>query len=555
MTACFLCFATDDRLSFHLLTAAAVTAFLLSWPSSFLPDKWRYAIQLFIGETFLLFTLFDAYCISFLYSHLNSQILNNVFLSDGRETSEFISMFIGFHVVKQWRIAATLLLILLLPLALWLNNRIPANRNWKLGCVWKASIAFCFLFEAYPAYKYIQLFLEAGNPDSTEGLIFRHYHEVVPTPLHRELFAWYAVSQSEQVLQEIKKSTIFAEPDSCTFKSPHIVLLIGESYNKHHSSLYGYHLPTTPLQEKRKNNGELFPFYDIVTPWNITSNVFLDMFSLWNHSSKGSITSYPLFPILFRKSGYTVTFFSNQYVSNLFTGGVTNQMGNFFLADKELSNALFSFRNRHGSFHDMGLLGQIEDYKKTHLDIPHTLDIIHLLGQHFDYGTKYPDSLAVFTEKDYADRQLTDEARQVVCHYDNATRYNDLIVDKLLSYYEQEDAIVLYVSDHGEEVYDDLQVQGRLFQTPEWLQAKHEFQVPMWIWCSQTYRENHPEILSNIITSQHRPFLTDDIPQILLSLAGISSEWTEEHRNLLSSKYKSKPRIIGGTTDYDKLKP
>jgi heptose-I-phosphate ethanolaminephosphotransferase len=90
---------------------------------------------------------------------------------------------------------------------------------------------------------------------------------------------------------------------------------------------------------------------------------------------------------------------------------------------------------------------------------------------------------------------------------------------------------------------------------PEWLQAKNEFQVPMWIWCSQTYRENHPEILSNIIASQHKPFLTDDIPQILLYLAGISSEWTDEHRNLLSSKYKSKPRIIVGTTDYDKLKP
>ena len=138
-------------------------------------------------------------------------------------------------------------------------------------------------------------------------------------------------------------------------------------------------------------------------------------------------------------------------------------------------------------------------------------------------------------------------------HYDNATYYNDMVLDSIISIYEREESIVLFVADHGEETYDDLLVHGRLFQEPTAPQVRYEFEVPMWIWCSESYRSNHPDIMQRIKQSLDKPFMTDGLPQLLLCLAGISSKWNKECRNLLSPYYYCKQRIICGSTDYNQL--
>jgi heptose-I-phosphate ethanolaminephosphotransferase len=388
---------------------------------------------------------------------------------------------------------------------------------------------------------------------SMEGLIFRHYHEEVPTPLHRFLFAWYSLNQSSQQLANIKHATFSAQIDSCTHLSSHIVLVIGESYNKYHSTLYGYQLPTTPVQQKRLDDGELYVFRDVVTPWNITSNVFLDLFSMWEYGLSETISTMPLFPLLFRRAGYSVNFFSNQYLLKGFRKGATNQAGHFFLADGEMSDSLFTFRNRKASKYDMGLVGQIYDFKKSRKQTEYTLDIIHLIGQHFDYSLRYPKTKATFSVNDYVEKTISKDAKEMVMHYDNATKYNDTVLDSLLKLYEADDAIAVFVADHGEEVYDELPVHGRLFQKPTAIQARNEYEVPLWIWCSEKYRQEHPDIVSAIQASENKPFLTDAMPQMLLFLAGIKSEWTDEQRNILSPHYQTKPKIIGGNGDYDRL--
>ena len=59
--------------------------------------------------------------------------------------------------------------------------------------------------------------------------------------------------------------------------------------------------------------------------------------------------------------------------------------------------------------------------------------------------------------------------------------------------------------------------------------------------------------MQRIKQSLDKPFMTDGLSQLLLYLAGISSKWNEDARNLLSPNYHCKKRIICGNTDYDKL--
>lgn len=414
-------------------------------------------------------------------------------------------------------------------------------------------MAICFACEIIPTCKFIQLFFLHRDLQKMEGLIFRHYHEEIPTPLHRLAFACYSLKQSEDVLENLKRTTFSAQIDGCSYLSPHIVMVIGESYNKYHSALYGYHLSTTPLQQKRKDEGELFVFSDVVTPWNITSNVFLDIFSFWEYGMTEKIDNIPLFPILFRRAGYSVNFFSNQYLLKGFRKGATNQAGHFFLADMEMSDSLFTFRNRKSSKYDMGLVEQVKQFKTEHQQQDFTLDIIHLVGQHFDYSLRCPEENRQFKTEDYLDINIDDEAKGIVIQYDNATHYNDIVLDSILTLYEHEDAIVLFVADHGEEVYDELPIHGRLFQEPTAIQAKNEFEIPMWIWCSRSFQEKHQKIVSAIRTATSKAFSSEGIPQILLYLAGIKSIWTYDTRNLLSPRYQPRQRIIGGDVNYDNL--
>lgn len=548
-----MCIDTTSRLSIHWFTASLLTAFLISWPTSFLPKLVRAIAQQLLGEGFIALCLVDCYCQVFLGSPITPQLLSNVLMSDARETTEFLSAFMGVDMILQWRIFCLLLLAILLPISLFTKWELPVCNSMRYRISGIAILLLCLIIEIPTTIRYTQLFLQKNNMEKIEGLIFRHYHEEIPTPLHRIAFAYYSSVMSAHELEGIKHATYMAYIDSCSYLSPHIVLIIGESYNKHHSSLYGYQLPTAPLQQKRKEQGELFLFTDVVTPWNITSNVFLSILSLGEEGCEHNITDQPLFPILFRRAGYSVSFFSNQYVLRGFNKGATNQAGHFILADTHFSDSLFTYRNQRASKYDLGLVKQVEDYHNNQNDASRSLDIIHLIGQHFDYSMRYPHSHATFTTKDYKERKLDDNAKEIVMYYDNATRYNDTVLDSLITLYEQKEAVIIFVSDHGEEVYDDLPIHGRLFQEPTSTQLRNEFEVPMWIWCSQRYRTLHPNIVERIRAAAQRPFMTDGLPQILLNLAGISCCWSNEERNLISPKYQVKPRIVCGSVDYDKL--
>ena len=65
----------------------------------------------------------------------------------------------------------------------------------------------------------------------------------------------------------------------------------------------------------------------------------------------------------------------------------------------------------------------------------------------------------------------------------------------------------------------------------------------------------HPDIVRQINNAVQRPFMTDNISQVLVYLAGIQTSFYIEENNLLSDDYNAeRKRIIKGTVDYDALR-
>ena len=382
-------------------------------------------------------------------------------------------------------------------------------------------------------------------------------------PLYRLAFSIRANQLTAKQVQKLITGIDKVQVDSCAFTTPHIILIIGESYNRHHAQLYGYEKPTTPRQLKRAQQGELIAYQDVVAPWNLTSFVFKYLFSLYTVGDQGEWCDYPLFPEVFRQAGYHVTFLTNQFLPQA-KEAVYDFSGGFFLNNPTLSNAMFDARNEKLSYYDEGLLKDWDDIRGRTKEEggrmsskQGELTIVHLKGQHLDYRTRSPKTRWFFKRDDYDRPDLRPEEIQRLAYYDNAVLYNDSIVDQVIRRVENEQAVVIYVPDHGEECYGPgVHFCGRMHSTEITGRLAHEeFDIPFWIWCSHAFMVEQPELFDAIVRAKNRRYMTDAIPFLLMHLAGIHTPDYREELDILSPQYNEmRPRILKNTTDYDKIK-
>lgn len=341
---------------------------------------------------------------------------------------------------------------------------------------------------------------------------------------------------------------------------PTIVLVIGESYNKHHASCYGYPLATTPMADALIRQGRMTVFTDAVTPWNVTSNAFKAFLSTHSTDQSGAWTDGVLFPAMFRQAGYDVGFITNQF-SKSKRQNRSDFNGSFFLNDPHLDSLCFDYRNTRRFKYDGGMLTELTACRDHFTEVHHgrkhpTLFIVHLMGQHVLYHERFPGKETVFTPDDYDRPDLQPAEVQVIADYDNATRYNDKVLAGIIQQFRRDDAIVIFLADHGDEVFDgDIGMFGRNHTadlTPAVLRG--EFEVPMLIWTSRRFDRRHPSVAAAVRAAAERPFATDDLPHLLFGLAGIRGELYDPQRDLLDSTFNAhRPRPIKGLKNYDDI--
>lgn len=520
----------------------------------FLPRYVSMALRIVVEVVFYVTALIDTYCLYHFGKGLSPTILSIFINTNDNEVADFLRSY-GIQLFNDWHtIFIVLIIIIHAVVSIWWLQRIPwplviPRRKWVLtgATVLLVAGVICTVPDKI---RLVKLFSQ-DNISDLEGLVFRNYDESAYAPPLRLAHAFNAMKLAEKEIVILRATNARARIDSCSHRSPCIVLIIGESYNRHHSQLYGYTLPTTPKQMERAKNGQLTVFSDVISSWNFTTNSFNQMFSLHHYGASRPWFSYPLFPVLFRQAGYRVAFLTNQFARHA-NRSHSNQTGGFFLNDRQLFGQLFDLSNRRQRPDDMPFLNVHMEMLNDSAD--YRLDIIHLHGQHFDYAQRYPAKQTVFTKANYRQRKLNDEQRQVVAHYDNATRWNDTVLDKILQFYEDQEAVVVFLADHAEEVYDDLPVKGRIYSELTARQVHQEFEVPFWIWCSATYAERHPDIVAQIKASASRPWMTDRLPHLLLYLAGIGQADYDERLSLIGPQADGRvPRMIEGIVDYDAL--
>ena len=445
---------------------------------------------------------------------INQDVIDIVAVTNWGESCGFFATYLRPHIIGVW----IAVMVALNYLLWWLAKLIAKCRMKEFAavCVMAGIGVWLFMLWSFAFYR--------------KGEDIPQYHAVT-----RTANAFYVLKLNLcgiKMLRDVASQTKACCQDD---NPPDVIVVLGESHSVYHTSLYGYDRPTSPMLAKRVERGELAVFDNAVSVADFTNRAMLSVFSL--DSASFGLHAVPMFPMCFKSAGYHTALYDNQY----FVGNGVN-----FLTDADLSKLMFDVRNTQKYAYDMQM---VSDMKK--MSSP-CLYVIHLNGQHYDYRERFPASFVRFVPKDYSGPLLdTEEKRQVVANYDNATCYVDAVVDSVIQLMADRDCLVIYLSDHGEEVYDyrDFVGHGNASMASD---IRYQLRVPLMIWMSPTYVERRPEVAERVFRSVHLPVSTNDVSHLILDMAGISNSFFLPERSVIHPKYeKYRHRIVLNSVDFD----
>ncbi|MBQ3151848.1 MAG: phosphoethanolamine transferase [Bacteroidaceae bacterium] len=525
--------------------------YLLTAIITIFPYKIRQVVKISLSILLCPISIIDLFCYCKLKMPITATLLNTFLQTDTSEATEALS---SYTTIDETTYPAIILLILIIfATATTLNKRARAFVNditrkaeAVIGIFTTMALAVALYFAAgNEVYLFHKLILGKSEKEIYE-VTQREPSVRLYTPAHRMASAIIEYRQERStiasLLSGIEKSTV----EECAFTSPEIVLIIGESYSRLHSQLYGYDKPTTPHQMQLSKDSNFVVYDNFIAQWNLTYDVFKNLLSTHCASDDGEWHQYPLFTTLFKNAGYNVTFISNQFITSSDT--YSDFQENLLLNDTRMSKAQFDSRNNKRFDYDGEMLNEYKgfgDSKKKG-----NLTIIHLMGQHIAFGERYPKEWEHFTAAMYS--HLPKDEANIVAQYDNATLYNDYILSRIIEGFEEKDAIIIHMPDHGERSGIRGNGYGRDF-TLSRESIEEQYEVPFWIFMTQEYAKKHPAIAQKISDSRSKPLCTDNIAHLMLSLAGIKTQYYNARYNPLSADFDStRHRLIWERFDYDK---
>ncbi len=343
------------------------------------------------------------------------------------------------------------------------------------------------------------------------------------------------------------------QPASSTEQdSLNVILVIGESYNKYHSPLYGYYLNTTPVLCSQQQNGNLFVFKDVVATYNMTTFAMKNMLSTNRISDNEAWHERPYFPVIFKKAGFNVSMWDNQRPSGADVSCFDYALGSYLYAE-DIMPIAYNEHNTDTYDYDDDMLSafmkESRSYENRRSTSKHSLYIFHLMGQHSDAAKRFPssDDLKVFKASDIRRADLSDSQKQIIADYDNATCYNDYVIGRIINMFKDSPSVIVYLSDHGEEVYDYRHFVGRTHERNKKKEAiKYQYDIPMMIWCSDKYIQNHPQHIERIRQAVSKPMSSDILPHTLFHLASIKTPFYKPENDVLSKEYVVGKKILQG---------
>lgn len=331
------------------------------------------------------------------------------------------------------------------------------------------------------------------------------------------------------------KATKFVEAEA-TDNQQTVVLIIGESANRNHWQLYGNKTPTTPLLSSRN---DIYYFDNVISSHSNTIASVLESLTeaaLDNNIKRTEGTD--IFDV-FHSAGYSTYWISNQAPVGIWENLITifaNKANQSVYTNLGSSSSMESTLTR--SYDELLFEPTIRVLKE-----PDSLKLIvlHTMGSHTSYGKRYPSSFNQFKGKD--------KKSKTIAEYHNTILYTDYVLDSLLKIIESntKNAVVVYASDHGQNVYDEGDIVGHSYSGKI---PKPNVEIPYFYWFSTEYMKNID--LELIKSRKNEPYVTDNLFHTLIDLAKIRTPILKPEASFVNPDFdNTRKRILEDEKDYD----
>lgn len=455
-----------------------------------------------------------------------------IFESNTAESLEFVSSYLTL-----WNVLA-ILLFTAVPVWMWRQIRAPelsVGYRFGLGTALALLVAWPFIGTLLVKQK---------------GLENSQYHQVIrmePAAPWNLVFGYMKyqdqLAAMESILdqnRQLPPLQQLSEKDAQAEKT--LVLVLGESTNRQRMSLYGYDRETTPRLDAMKE--ELVVFDNVVTARPYTIEALQQALSFADSNNTEVFFAKPTLLNMMQQAGYEITWITNQQTQTRRNTMLTTLSQ---MADHQVY--LNNNRAQNASQYDEDVIAPFRDALAG--SARKKVIIVHLLGTHRKYDYRYPESFQHFRGREGVPAWVEASHLEEYNQYDDAVRYNDFVVSSLIDAMRSVSgqALLMYFSDHGEEVYDYPQpFCGRNEYEP----SPAMYTVPFIAWANREYSQAND--FSRWQDFRRRPYSTADFIYTWADAAQLTFTGFDPRRSLISRRFAAMPRWIGDPGHPDTLR-
>ncbi|GEM_PF-1481821 len=363
--------------------------------------------------------------------------------------------------------------------------------------------------------------------------IMQKYHDTIPGVLG-SMPSYYRGNIGLQQEINLRKDLIANTSVDVTLEqeqaSQIYIFLIGESINRNHMSVYGYHRNTTPLLKQLNEN--IVVFNNVVSS-HAQTNASLRVALTSATAEQGNEYRKALSIIdTANMAGFKTWWISNQQPLRATLASIADQADETQFISNDYQGVEV---NRYDGF----MLPYIEEALAD--EAKHKVIFIHMMGSHAQYANRYPKDFNHFSDNNVQayEEDLSQGKIDSINQYDNSVLYTDFVVNETLVLLKENSAHIKALtlfSDHGEEIYDKINVKGH---SPDNVTA-NMIEVPLITWVSEEFELTKPSRYRTMHDNRNEGFRLDNLFHYANQLMGISSSHITPSKSLASQDFSPK---------------
>ena len=263
---------------------------------------------------------------------------------------------------------------------------------------------------------------------------------------------------------------------TCASDTIDVVFILGETLRAQNMQVNGYQRPTTPRLAEDTNAVSLPHIY---SEFGITHTSVPYIMTRADSTHYDIAYSERSFIDIFKQAGYRTIWIANQESVETFSYFM-NEADTLVYVNS--GKSIYTF----DQWLDGDIILELDKQMLVQDGSPRRLFVMHTIGSHWWYKSHYPRDYARWSPELNSRVISANTKEEFVNSYNNTVLYSDMFWEEVRNRFRHRNAIVIYLSDHGESLGEN-----GIFCHAEDSEALHY--PGCWVWMSDKYRATHAD--------------------------------------------------------------